>query len=996
VIAALFSKIRARLGKSTRQMLWLLGLFIGVYPSSSDRLGSIWFPTFGLTHDFSAGHAIVPLEEIFPGLSFDTEADVIRHALRIIEQHYVQRERLDAARMLSSGIKALAREHGGDIELGFVKRGAQSEGLQLSGYRTLQLCPSMTRQSADICPEAGIVSALMPSQETSEVQAVLRVGLRVFGVPLSVEPGLRSLDLIGRYVVPEYARLRGVLVSQAVHTYLNGLLDELDPHSSYMSHDEYKELRSGTRGQFGGVGLVIDEAQELPVIREVVPNSPAHMAGIRSGDVLLRVGKHVSAFRPLESVLRDIRELAVDTASPVWFFRPSSRRVFRSFLAREEIPTRSAELRIVEGHPEVLHIRVTGFANHTADDVYALFEHAQQTARGKLKMVLLDLRGNPGGLLDQAIQVSDLFLRHGRIVSTRSRFEEQIEQATRGTKIDLPVVTLVNSSSASASEIVAGALKDHGRSLIVGERTFGKGSVQSLFELSTGTALKLTVAHYFTPAGQSLQGVGVDPHVAVKLVQPQEDHLWMSGSSEIDREEHLVSHLLNPMKSKSVVGAHHLSLNLWALSRPEVQVLGGLRPLNFAYPMGDNTRSITKLEEDPIARVGVHMGLSLFAGKTHWQPLTERQIREAHRKVMSEEAIFLRSSVEPSAARQNNIWKSLPKSFFEISLEERSTVGVNGSQKSLGANASAQQSQVKGTSPSVGGTLRDFMKLFGILDKSGEPPSSGLARATPRVSLSANSLIAWQGPSQVLLSIAASEVKAQPQRSGLLAGLLGLRLDDSHDGPVVWLPVQFSKTTDKQWVSSVRLPRTIRTYLSTLPSAFERATVVGQIKWKLGDEPTLLGPLQISPLARRHGRLVGQLSERNGHKILHLQFTRLTDVNSRQEASQAFSARGGISATPELPEMEVLIASLSDDRVQVETEVVPLQRVGEGDYRGETELKMSAVMNHGLGFSGIVGGIVRSSAGDILQTTPLLWIGDEGIFPLDDSNSLRTTAPVEW
>ena len=995
MIAALFSKIRARLRKSTKQLLWLVGLFIGLYPSSSDRLGSIWFPTFGLTQDFSSGHAVVPLEEIFPGLSFDTEADVIRHALRIIEQHYVQRERLDAARMLSSGIKALAREHGGDIELGFVKRGARSEGMQLSGYRTLQLCPSLTRQSADICPESGIESALVPSQETIEVQAVLRVGLRVFGVPLAVEPGLRSLDLIGRYVVPEYARLRGIPVSQAVHTYLNGLLDELDPHSSYMSREEYKELRSGTRGQFGGVGLVIDEAQELPVIREVVPNSPAHMAGIRSGDVLLRVGNHISAFRPLESVLRDIRELAVDAASPVWFFRPSSRRVFRSFLAREEIPTRSAELRIVEGHPEVLHIRVTGFANHTADDVYALFEHAQQAARGKLKMVLLDLRGNPGGLLDQAIQVSDLFLRHGRIVSTRSRFEEQIEQATRGTKIDLPVVTLVNSSSASASEIVAGALKDHGRSLIVGERTFGKGSVQSLFELSTGTALKLTVAHYFTPAGQSLQGVGVDPHVAVKLVQPQEDHLWMSGSSEIDREEHLASHLLNPSKAKSGAGAHQLSLNLWALSRPEVQVLGGLRPLNFAYPLGDNTRSITKLDEDPIARVGVHMGLNLYAGKSHWQPLSERQIRDVHRKVMLEEANLLKSAVEPPAVRQSNLWRALPKSFFEGAMDERSSGGSVGSQKSSGSMASAQQNQAKGISSSVGGTLRDFMKLFGILDKSGET-STGLPRVTPRLSLSAHSLIAWQGPSQVLLSIAASEVKAQPQRNGLLSGLLGLRLDDSHDGPVVWLPVQFSKTADKQWMSSVRLPRTIRTYLSTLPSAFERVSVVGQIKWKLGDEPTLLGPLQISPLARRHGRLVGQLSERNGHKILHLQFTRLAEVNSRQEAPVSFSARGGVAATADLPEMEVLIASLSDDRVQVETEVVPLQRVGDGDYRGETELKLSAVTNHGLGFSGIVGGIVRSSAGDILQTTPLLWIGDEGIFPLDDSSSMRTTSPVEW
>jgi carboxyl-terminal processing protease len=982
------------LNTRSRRLALFVGLLIGFYPSSTDRLGSIWFPVFGLRYDFSSGHAVVPLEEIFPNSSFESDADVTRHALRIIEQHYVQRERLQSVRLLSSGIKALAREHGGDIELGFIKGSGELSRLQLSSQRTIQLCPSTSRQSAEICHESGVLHAQALPEELVDMQVVLRVGLRVFGIPLSVDPGMKSLDLIGRFVVPEYARLRGVSVAQAVHTYLNGILDELDPHSSYMTHEEYRELRSGTRGQFGGVGLVIDESQELPVIREVVPNSPAHMSGIRPGDVLLKVGNHISAFRTLDSVLRDIRELAVETAAPVWFFRPSSRRVYRSYLAREEIPTRSAELRLVEGHPEVLHIRVTGFSNHTADDVYALFEHAQLTARGKLKMMLLDLRGNPGGLLDQAIQVSDLFIRQGRIVSTRSRFEEQIEQATRGIKIDLPLVVLVNSSSASASEIVAGALKDHGRALVVGERTFGKGSVQSLFELSTGTALKLTVAHYFTPAGQSLQGVGVEPHISIKLVQPQDDHLWMSGSSEVDREEHLASHLLNPVKAKNQTSAaHQIMLSMWALAQPEGQVLEGLRPLNFSYPVGDNTQTITRLSEDPIARVALRMGQAVFGGRPLQGKLTEKPLRDAFKKVSAEEGQILRSSLETQFSKRDAVWRNLPKGFFDTSADERQVAGTQQGPRVAAANNNAPSSAKGGGKSPTSGPFRDFMSLFGVL---GGTRDSRLAWPffSSRVSLSANALMAWQGPSQILLSLASGEIR-HPIRNATMSALLGLKLDESHDGPVVWLPVQFNKSADKQqWISSVRLPKAVRGYLSTLPAQTEKPAVVGQLKWKLGDEPLLLGPLQIPPLAKRHGRLSGQLSNRNGQIFLQIHYNRLNE-NQSQSVDSSAAEWMGANVLQNAP-IEMMVATLSDDRIVIESDVMTLQRVAEGEYRGESEVKLSPVTQHGLGFGGLVGGIVRSGEGDVLTSAPLLWIGDEGVFPIQENSTLRPTSPLEW
>jgi carboxyl-terminal processing protease len=976
--------------RSLRRLTFLSALFFLLYPSSINRIG---FPTFSglsVNSDPASGEIVVPLEEIYPAQPQEADFDVVKYALRIMEQHYVQRERLVPLNMLKSAIKSLRREFGNDIQIGLTDEGASAGRLLLSGHRTVRLCPSSAQESATLCQHSEDESADVPAG----VQVVLRVGLRVFGVLMSSDPGLKSLDLIGRYIIPEYAKLKGVSSSKAVHVYLNGLLDELDPHSSYMTREEYRELRSGTRGQFGGVGLVIDESQELPVIREVVPNSPAHMAGIRPGDIMLKVGKKLSAFRSLENVLRDIREIAVEKASPVWFFRPSSKRVYRSYLAREEIPTRSAEMRVVEGHPEILHIRVTGFSNHTADDVQSLYDHGQRAARGRLKLMLLDLRGNPGGLLDQAIQVSDLFIRQGKIVSTRSRFEEQVEQATRSAKIDLPLVVLVNSSSASASEIVAGALKDHGRALVVGERTFGKGSVQSLFELATGTALKLTVAHYFTPAGQSLQGIGIEPHVAVKLVQPKEDHLWMSGSSELDREEHLVSHLHNPSKLKShKQSAHKLMLNMWALSKAEEQVLEGLRPLSFAYPLGDNTKSSTVLDEDALARVGVKMGLNAFGGRPMAGALTEKQLRDAYRKVSYDEAQALKAAVDQLATEGKGDWKTLAKSFFETGPDEKgldSSAAQAAGPRAAFSGSQAAENQKKSRS---GRFVRDFADFFGIWSGT-KDKGSVWPLSAPRLSLSAKSLMAWQGPAQVLMSIDPAEVKL-PARTVSATALLGLRLDDFHDGPVVWIPAHFSRLGDKSWVASVRIPQAVRSYLSMLATAGEKPVVIGQLKWKLGDVPLALGPMQIPQLARRRGHLTGYLSQRSGHNILHFHFSVYPDVAGRGgRALPALSAlsEGDFGGSG----LEVLVATLTDKRLGIPTEVIPLQRIAQGEYRGETEIILSEVEHQGLGFGGIVGGIVRSTAGDVVQSAPLLLVGDDGVRAIEESDFGRLGEAIEF
>lgn len=962
-----------------RPLAWVIALSFCIAPLSTNVFRNL--SSWHSSRDLSVGHANIPLEEVFAGHVPDPEGDVVKHALRIIEQHYVQREKLDVVRMLASAIRSVSREHGGDIELGFLRSGV-GERLQLSSQRTVRLCPSSTQQSAEICADSGVIRPDVIGQQGPDLHAVVRVGLRAFGVPVSAEPGLKSLDLVGRFIIPEYARWKKATVASVIHTFLNGLLDELDPHSSYMTHEEYRELRSGTRGQFGGVGLVIDESQELPVVREVVPNSPAHMAGVRPGDVLLKVGNSLSAFHSLDSVLREIRDLSVDSATPVWFYRPFSKRVYRTLLAREEIPTRSAELRTVPGRPDVLHVRVTGFSNHTAEDVYSIYEHAQLLSRGRLKLFVLDLRGNPGGLLDQAIQVSDLFLKSGQIVSTRSRFEEQVEQATRGAKIDLPLVVLMNSSSASASEIVAGALKDHGRALLVGERTFGKGSVQSLFELSTGTALKLTVAHYFTPRGRSLQGVGVEPHVNVRLVQPRDGYLWMSGSSEVDREEHLVSHLSNPVKNKKnpLDQFSQLVTNMWVYAPPETNVINELRPIHFAYPLGDNIQTVLRPEDDPVARVGINIATLLYGGRSNHHIFAERQFRDACKKVSADEASMLRNAVDTPDSP--SLSKTVFKNFFDVNQSEDKNFSWLQKQK---ANLRVLQSRSgEKDGPALTDSLRGLLKIFGVVDARSSGNSSMI---TGQLSLSAHSFFTWQSESQLLLSLVANDVRAG-SKSLAPAAVIGLRLDDLHDGPTVWLPVQFIRSSEQMYVGSVFLPKAIRTYLSSISLGGQRPTVIGQIKLKLNDEGLGLGALQLPPLARRSGHLEGFLVHRGDDHFLQIQFSRSADLNTMSQ--------DGLVSSSDQRDLEVLMAPLTDSRLKVVSQTVPLQRLSEGEFIGETQLKLSSVTNPGSGFGGVVGGVVRNSYGDVLATAPLLWIGDEGVFPIRTKDELRNFPITPW
>ncbi len=397
----------------------------------------------------------------------------------------------------------------------------------------------------------------------------------------------------------------GEIFGMFTNEYLHGL----DPHSSFLNEKEYAELKGGTRGQFGGVGVVINDFHGMPFVREIVPNSPAHLAGVEPNDILIRVGDTRVNFNSIDDVLATIRSETQGGPLPVWLFRPRSRRVLKTLFSREEIPTHSVEKRHIPSHPNILHLKVTGFSSRTSQEIYDAYIKALSESQGALRALILDLRGNPGGLLDQAVQVSDLFLSRGKIVVTKSRYDTQNENATESRLVNLPVVVLINSSSASASEIVAGALKDSGRALVIGERSFGKGSVQSLFELPGFGALKLTIAHYFTPVGMSIQNTGISPHIEVRLAQLKEGEMWIAGSSEHRREEDLLHHLDNPIGGGAVSPARFFEGDpkswFWALNSDDLSRMNALGPLSFSYPSNENSDQLSRREEDPYIRVAL-------------------------------------------------------------------------------------------------------------------------------------------------------------------------------------------------------------------------------------------------------------------------------------------------------------------------------------------------------------------------------------------------------
>ena len=352
----------------------------------------------------------------------------------------------------------------------------------------------------------------------------------------------RQLNLFGDV----FERVRADYVEKPddcklIETAINGMLAGLDPHSSYMDAKSFRDMQVQTRGEFGGLGIEVTMEDGLIKVVAPIDETPAAKAGVMANDIITQLdGEQVQGLT-LNQAVEKMRG-PVNTKIKLTIMRKGQDKPIEVSITRDIIRVRSVRSH-VEGE-DVGYIRLTQFNEQTTEGLKkAIADIKAKVADGKLKGYVVDLRNNPGGLLDQAISVSDTFLQKGEIVSTRGRNAEETQRfnARAG---DLtggkPVIVLVNGGSASASEIVAGALQDHKRATVIGTRSFGKGSVQTIIPLGSGNgALRLTTARYFTPSGRSIQAKGITPDIQVLQDVPDE----LKAKTDTKGEASLRGHL---------------------------------------------------------------------------------------------------------------------------------------------------------------------------------------------------------------------------------------------------------------------------------------------------------------------------------------------------------------------------------------------------------------------------------------------------------------------
>lgn len=324
---------------------------------------------------------------------------------------------------------------------------------------------------------------------------------------------------------------------------INGMLNGLDPHSAYLTPDLYKELQMDTQGRFGGLGIEITVRTGVLTVVSPIEDTPAYRAGVKSGDQIIKIEDD---FTKDMSLMEAVKRMRGNRGSKVTISvkREGVPELLNFTLVRDVIRVQSVRSRVLEeGYG---YIRLAQFQERTDRDLQRALEKLSQE-KGGLKGLVLDMRNNPGGLLTQAVRVTDLFLDSGMIVYTDGRLESQKQKYfahKEGSWTGFPIVVLVNAGSASASEIVAGALQDHKRALILGTKTFGKGSVQTILPLDDSSALRLTTARYFTPKGRSIQASGIVPDIVIENTPPP-DTKGDERKRPVVREENLPGHLQN-------------------------------------------------------------------------------------------------------------------------------------------------------------------------------------------------------------------------------------------------------------------------------------------------------------------------------------------------------------------------------------------------------------------------------------------------------------------
>jgi len=371
----------------------------------------------------------------------------------------------------------------------------------------------------------------------------LVAGLTVFALqPLSTGTAAnaansetyRQLNLFGDV----FERVRADYVeptedSELIDNAINGMLHSLDPHSSYLNPKRFRDMQVQTRGEFGGLGIEVTMENGLIKVVTPIDDTPAQRAGLLPNDLITHLDDTPIFGMSLSESVEKMRG-PVDTAIQLTVVREGVSEPFDVSVTRDIITIRSVRF---ERDGDVGYIRITSFNEQTQSGLEkAIKELTDLIGKDRVKGFILDLRNNPGGLLDQAISVTDAFLNKGEIVSTRGRRSEDTQRynARSGDLVDgKPVIILLNGGSASASEIVAGALQDHQRATILGTRSFGKGSVQTIIPLGSDGAIRLTTARYFTPSGRSIQATGIDPDIEVAQEIDEEHQRRITGESAL-------------------------------------------------------------------------------------------------------------------------------------------------------------------------------------------------------------------------------------------------------------------------------------------------------------------------------------------------------------------------------------------------------------------------------------------------------------------------------
>jgi carboxyl-terminal processing protease len=350
-----------------------------------------------------------------------------------------------------------------------------------------------------------------------------------------------------------YARIKNDYVEEVddkslLENAIRGMLTGLDPHSSYLNAEEFKDLQIGTSGEFGGLGIEVGMESGFVKVISPIDDTPAERAGVQAGDLIIRLDEKPVKGMTLNDAVKVMRGKP-GTVLTLTIIREGEEKPLKIAITRAVIQVKSVKSKMLEDR--FGYVRITQFQTHTAEALEKSVAKLKKDAGGPLKGLVLDLRNNPGGVLGASVDVSDAFLESGLVVYTEGRVQDSRLRfsAKPGDLIDgAPMVVLINGGSASASEIVSGALQDHSRAIIMGTKSFGKGSVQTIMPARGGSAVKLTTARYFTPSGRSIQAEGITPDIEVESAKISRSEKSAVG---LLKEKDLTGHLSNGDDKKS-------------------------------------------------------------------------------------------------------------------------------------------------------------------------------------------------------------------------------------------------------------------------------------------------------------------------------------------------------------------------------------------------------------------------------------------------------------